>query len=241
MRGWVLLPEGEESCPAVLYVHGGPECFYGEDIFFFEALSLRAAGFAVLWCNPRGSTGYGKGFTEGAYGQEAMEDLLHFVDACAAKFPRVDLSRLGVTGGSYGGYMTNKLTLESDRFKAAASQRSISNWMSFAYISDIGPSFTHSQHKVDNIIDEYERLWDFSPLKYANHATTPTLFIHSDEDYRCPMAEGMQMMQALLHNHIESKMVLFHGENHELSRTGKPAHRLRRLEEITGWFDKYAK
>ena len=111
--------------------------------------------------------------------------------------------------------------------------------MSFAYISDIGPSFTHNQHKVDNIIDEYDRLWDFSPLKYANQATTPTLFIHSDEDYRCPMAEGMQMMQALLHNHVESKMVLFHGENHELSRGGKPLHRIRRLNEITGWFDKH--
>ena len=240
LNGWVLLPYGYEKgkkYPAVLDVHGGPRGTYGTALFH-EMQIWASAGYFVFYTNIHGSDGRGNAFADifGKYGSIDYDNLMDFTDTVLKAYPDIDENNVCVTGGSYGGFMTNWIIGHTDRFKAAASQRSISNWMSFAYISDIGPSFTHSQHKVDNIIDEYERLWDFSPLKYANHATTPTLFIHSDEDYRCPMAEGMQMMQALLHNHIESKMVLFHGENHELSRGGKPLHRIRRLNEITGWF-----
>ena len=135
--------------------------------------------------------------------------------------------------------MTNWIIGHTDRFCACASQRSISNWLSFTYLSDIGFYFGTDQNGTDDMIKDYQKLWEHSPLKYADNVKTPTLFIHSDQDYRCPMPEGMQMMQALAERGVDTRLVLFHGENHELSRSGKPSHRIRRLSEITGWFRKY--
>ena len=137
--------------------------------------------------------------------------------------------------------MTNWIITHTDRFCCAASQRSISNWVSFSFISDIGLYFGPDQCGAENLYLDTEDLWEHSPLKYADQVKTPTLFIHSDEDYRCPLPEGMQMMQALANRNVETRMVIFHGENHELSRSGKPLHRIRRLQEITDWFDKHTK
>ena len=147
---------------------------------------------------------------------------------------------LKVTGGSYGGFMTNWIIGHPRRFQAAASQRSIANWVSKFNTTDIGYYFNADQIGATPWNDA-EKLWWHSPIRYADKATTPTLFIHSDEDYRCWLAEGLQMFTALKYHGVEARLCLFHGENHELSRSGKPCHRVRRLEEITRWFDSHLK
>ena len=152
----------------------------------------------------------------------------------------MDPAHFGVTGGSYGGFMTNWIIGHTDRFAAACAQRSIANWVSFEHTTDIGYFFTPSQISSDTRTD-VEKLWWHSPLKYAPNAKTPTLFIHSEQDYRCWMSEGLSMFTALKRNGTPTRLVLFHGENHELSRSGKPQNRIRRMEEIVAWFDRYLK
>ncbi len=238
VRGWALLPEGDGSCPAVMYIHGGPDCFYGEDIFFFEALSLRSAGFAVLWCNPRGSAGYGKGFTDGAYGREAVDDLLHFADACAVKHPRIDLSRLGVTGGSYGGYMTNKLTMHTDRFKAAAAQRTWIDPATSYGTGDMG--FISGSGKTDFRAYMLDRARN-SVLKDILKLNTPTLILHGERDLRCGEEQADQVfnMIRVLRPDVPCRLVVFPGENHSLTRTGLMHNRIRHMLEIRRWMEKY--
>ena len=155
-------------------------------------------------------------------------------------YPAIDQSKVGVTGGSYGGFMTNWIIGHTDRFACAATQRSISNWISFYGTSDIGMFFAEDQIH-GNVSNNPEKLWEHSPLKYADNIVTPTLFIHSDEDYRCPLEQGLQLYTAIVDKGVDTRFVLFHGENHELSRGGKPKHRVRRLEEITAWMEKYLK
>ena len=147
---------------------------------------------------------------------------------------------MGVTGGSYGGFMTNWIIGHTRRFKAAASQRSIANWISFFNTTDIGYYFGEDQNAATPWSD-LKKVWDQSPLQFADQAVTPTLFIHSDQDYRCWMAEGLQMFYALKYHGVPARLCLFKGENHELSRSGKPLHRIRRLKEITQWMDRYLK
>ncbi len=140
-----------------------------------------------------------------------------------------------------GGFMTNWIIGHTKRFKAAASQRSISNWISKFATTDIGYFFVEDQ-QASTPWKDVEKLWFHSPpLKYADKVVTPTLFIHSEEDYRCWLAEGLQMFTSLKYHGVESKLVLFKGENHELSRSGKPKHRIRRLKEITQWFNRHLK
>ena len=165
---------------------------------------------------------------------------MSFVDAALAQIDYIDADRLGVTGGSYGGVMTNWIIGHTNRFKAAASQRSISNWVTFETLSDIGFNFGPNYTGSD-IWQNVEALWRQSPLAYADKVKTPTLFIHSDEDYRCPLPEGIQMYSALKYNNVPSRIVIFKGENHELSRNGHPLNRIKRLSEITNWFDHYLK
>lgn len=199
---------------------------------------LAGQGYFVLFCNPRGSEGKGNDFAEirGKYGTYDYDNLMQFTDLCIEKYPAIDSSRLGVTGGSYGGFLTNWIIGHTDRFKAAVSQRSIANWISFAGISDISISFGEDQMAAD-IWSNPEKMWWHSPLRYADKVTTPTLFIHSDQDYRCNISEGYQMFTALKRFGVDTRMCVFHGECHDLSRSGKPIHRKRRLWEITTWFD----
>lgn len=165
---------------------------------------------------------------------------MDFTDAVLSRYPQIDPKRVAVTGGSYGGFMTNWIIGHTNRFACAASQRSISNWLSFYGVSDIGFYFATDQGDA-NPFDNAEKLWAHSPLRFAKEVTTPTLFIHSAEDYRCPMPEGMQMYTALMDRGIPARLCYFRGENHELSRSGKPKHRIRRLQEMTEWFAKYTK
>ena len=242
--GWVIEPanfDSTKSYPAILDIHGGPKTVYGT-CFFHEMQYWANQGYFVFFCNPRGGDGRGDKFADirSRYGQEDYDDIMQFTDYVLWSYPQIDKSRVGVTGGSYGGFMTNWIIGHTHRFAAAASQRSISNWISMEGTSDIGPYFGMDQ-AGGNAWENFEQAWWHSPLKYADKCTTPTLFIHSDEDYRCWMVEAYQMFSALKVHGVESRICLFHGENHELSRSGKPEHRIRRLKEITEWFDHYLK
>ena len=244
IEGFLLKPSDydQTKCyPGILDIHGGPKTVYGE-VFFHEMQYWANEGYFVFFCNPRGSDGRGDEFADirGKYGTIDYDDLMKFTDLVLEKYPQIDKCRLGVTGGSYGGFMTNWIIGHTDRFKAAASQRSISNWVSDFGTTDIGFYFNPNEVGGNpwNNIDKY---WEHSPLRYADKVKTPTLFIHSDEDHRCWMGEGLQMFTALKYFGVESRLCLFHGENHELSRSGKPKHRIRRLKEITEWFDSHLK
>lgn len=244
IEGWVLLPrdfDPAKTYPAVLDIHGGPKTVYGP-VFYHEMQLWANRGYFVLYCNPMGSDGRGNAFADirGHYGETDYENIMDFTDVVLSKYPQIDKKRVAVTGGSYGGFMTNWIIGHTDRFACAASQRSISNWLSFYGVSDIGPMFATDQCDGDPF-DTPEKLWAHSPLRYAKNVVTPTLFIHSDEDHRCPMPEGMQMFTALTDRGVPARLCYFRGENHELSRSGKPKHRIRRLKEITDWIEKYTK
>ena len=244
--GWVLLPDGYDprnKYPAVLDIHGGPKCAYGP-VFFHEMQAWASKGYIVFFCNPHGSDGRGNAFSylDLQWGSIDYRQIMAFTDKVLETYPAVDTRRICCTGGSYGGYMSNWILGHTDRFCCIATQRSISNWVTMYGISDIPPISNFEVCSADPYSEKgMAEMWDVSPLKYVRNAKTPTLIIHSDEDHRCPIAEGYQLYTALVYLRVPAKMVVFHGENHELSRTGKPAHRLRRLEEITGWFDKYTK
>ena len=244
IEGWVLKPadyDAGKKYPAILDIHGGPKTVFGS-CYFHEMQMWASMGYFVFYCNPVGGDGRGDEFLDifGHYGDQDYRDIMQFTDEVLKQYPAIDTARVGVTGGSYGGFMTNWIIGHTDRFKAAASQRSIANWISFHNTSDIGYYFAPDQIGGDPWEDT-AKLWSMSPLKYADKVTTPTLFIHSDEDYRCPLSEGMQMFTALRDHNVEARMCIFKGENHELSRSGKPKHRVRRLKEITAWFEKYLK
>ncbi|MBR2520816.1 MAG: S9 family peptidase [Oscillospiraceae bacterium] len=239
VHGFVLKPMGYDPAkkyPVILDIHGGPKTVYGP-VFCHEMQYWAGKGYFVIFCNPTGSDGRGPFMDiRGKYGDVDYEDIMAFTDSALEAWPAMDRNNLFETGGSYGGFMTNWIIGHTDRFRACASQRSISNWFSFWGVSDIGVEFGSDQCAADPW-SAPEKLWSQSPLKYADRVRTPTLFIHSFEDYRCPIDQGYQMFTALLEHGVESRMVCFRGENHELSRSGKPSHRIRRLSEITNWFE----
>ena len=242
-KGFVIYPvdyDKNKTYPAILDIHGGPKTVYG-NVFYHEMQVWANMGYFVFFTNPHGSDGYGNVFADirGKYGTVDYNDLMNFTDYVLEKYS-IDKKRVGVTGGSYGGYMTNWIIGHTDRFACAASQRSISNWISKFGTTDIGYYFNADQNQATPW-QFHDKLWWHSPLKYADKAKTPTLFIHSEEDYRCWLAEGLQMFTALKYHGVEARLCMFRGENHELSRGGKPKHRVRRLTEITNWFEKYFK
>ena len=244
LDGYVMKPAGfdpEKKYPALLTVHGGPRAAFGP-VFFQESQAFANAGYFVFFTNPVGSDGRGNAFADlsGRYGTVDFENCLAMTDEVLKRYPQIDEKRVGIMGGSYGGFMCNWAIGNTDRFAAAASQRSISNWISLSMTTDIGYSFD-LQETAGDPWNSPDKMWVCSPLKYAHKAKTPTLFIQSDEDYRCYMGDALQMFSALKYFGVETRMCLFHGENHELSRSGKPSHRVRRLSEMMEWFEKYLK
>lgn len=240
--GWVLRPadfDPQKRYPGVLEIHGGPRGAYGTP-FFHEMQALCGAGYVVFFCNPPGSEGYGEAFADlrGRYGDIDYRDLMAFTDHVLSTVPQLDPDRLAACGGSYGGFMCNWIAGHTDRFAAIASQRSISNWVADFGTSEIGFSFDTNELGGDPWT-AFDRMWAQSPLKYAPNAKTPMLFIHALCDYNCTVDQGIQMFSAMKYFGVPARMCLFEGENHSLSRSGKPRHRLRRLEEIVGWFDRY--
>lgn len=243
IEGWVLKPtdyEEGKKYPAILDIHGGPKTVYG-DVFYHEMQVWANMGYFVFFCNPRGGDGRGNEFADirGKYGTVDYDDLMKFTDEVLKAYP-IDRSRVGVTGGSYGGFMTNWIIGHTDRFACAASQRSIANWFSKFGTTDIGYYFNVDQN-ASSPWENPEKLWWHSPMKYADKVKTPTLFIHSEEDYRCWLTEGIQMFTSLKYHGVPARLCMFRGENHELSRSGKPRHRVKRLEEMTNWFELYLK
>ena len=243
--GWIIKPSGwkeEVKYPCILEMHGGPRGAYGDGIFH-EFQVLASMGYTVIYTNPRGSAGYEESFTTavmGHYGEVDYEDFMDFTDEALRKSPWIDSNRLGLTGGSYGGYMTNWIITQTDRFKAAVTFRSICNWVSKFGVSDIGfmQPETISGEKTywgPALMEQMKH----SPLYYVDRVKTPCLIVHSEQDYRCPMDQGEQWFTALKLNDVPTKLVRFPDENHELSRSGKPKHREERLQHLVGWFKEY--
>ena len=241
VEGWVLMPEAKGKVPGILYVHGGPKTAFGHS-YMHEFQAFAGAGYAVIYLNPRGSDGYSEKFADirGKYGTRDFDDLMEGLDWVLKKYPQIDGERLGIAGGSYGGFMTNWAVGHTTRFRAAVTDRSITSWTSFWGTSDIGPYFTEDQ-VGGGPWDSEEKLRNDSPLSYAPKVETPVLVVHSMEDYRCPMVEGLEFFTALKKLGKEAELVLFPGENHDLSRVGKPKHRASRLGHYIRWFDAHLK
>ncbi len=240
VEGWVLLPphapDGGRH-PAILQVHGGPHGAYGE-AFFHEFQVLAGEGFAVIYTNPRGSQGYGQAFTAATHhdwGGKDYQDLMLALDAALARFPDLDPDRLGVAGGSYGGYMTTWIVGHTDRFKAAVTMRSISNHLSQWGTSDLA----YMKGFWEFPGDPWEApawYWERSPLAYVTRITTPLLILHGEQDLRCPIGEAEQLFAALMKLRRKVVFVRFADASHDLSRTGRPSHRVERLRWIVRWF-----
>ena len=242
--GFVMKPVGYEPgkrYPGILHIHGGPKMVFGPG-FHHEMQLWAASGFFVCYCNPRGSCGKGNAFADlqGKYGEVDFQDLMEFTDEVLRRYPEIDADRMGVAGGSYGGFMTNWVIGHTDRFRCAVSQRSIANYVGDYLLSDIGYYYVPDQ-QLGTIWEHPERLWKASPLTYADRVKTPTLFIHADKDYRCTLANGLEMFAALKLHGVESKLCMFYGENHGLSREGKPSNRISRLSEILHWMEEHLK
>ncbi len=243
IEGWVFPPVGLEPgrrYPAILTIHGGPHGAYGE-AFFHEFQMLASLGYAVILTNPRGSQGYGQVFTSATkhdWGGEDYADIMAGLDAALARFPYMDPDRLGVQGGSYGGYMTNWVIGHTGRFKAAVTMRSISNCLSQWGMSDLA-YFKGYWEFPGEPWDSPLFYWERSPLAYVKNITTPLLILHSENDLRCPIGEGEQLFAALKKLGREVVFARFPNESHDLSRNGQPQHRLERLRLIADWFTKH--
>ncbi len=232
---WLMKPPGMAApAAAILNVHGGPGLAFGES-FFFEHQLLAAAGYAVIYCNPRGSGCYGRDFQraiDNAWGTKDFEDCMDCVDAALARCPSIDPARLGVCGGSYGGYMTNWITGHTDRFACAVTDRCISNLMSQMLYSDFG---FRRRGRPDPWADPDGYLAQ-SPIMSVHHVRTPTLIIHSEQDHRCPMGEGELWYNALSRLGVETVFVRYPDESHSMGRIGRPDHRLDRFSRYLDWF-----
>jgi dipeptidyl aminopeptidase/acylaminoacyl peptidase len=251
VQGWIVKPRGLQEgkkYPACIQIHGGPRGAYGYKLegAEHEFQVLADHGYAVVYTNPRASIGYGEqfaGLISGAWGERDYLDIMEATDYVIENYSYVDADRFGVLGGSYGGFMTNWIVGHTDRYKAAVTMRSISNWYSFHGTSDIG-WMTLTTHEINNGKDPWDDLelcMEKSPITYVKNMTTPLLIIHSENDYRCPMEQGEQLYIALKKLGRTTEFVRFPGEPHGLSRTGKPKHRKERLQHIVRWFDRYLK
>ncbi len=239
IEGWLMRPVGYEAgrpYPMILKIHGGPHGAYG-NTFFRTFHVLSNTGFFVLYTNPRGSTGYGHAFTyatKEGWGEIDSEDYLTGVDAALERYPDIDPARVGVAGGSYGGYMTNWLTATTNRFAAAVTSRSITNWESW-YGSSEAQGLTEFEFG-GTPWEQRELYRRLSPISYVEQVTAPTLIIHSENDYRTPIGDGEQWYMALKKREIPTELVRYPRSSHGLSRSGEPWLLVDRLERIRSWF-----
>jgi dipeptidyl aminopeptidase/acylaminoacyl peptidase len=235
VHGWVTTPPGPGPHPVLLAIHGGPFAQYGWTLFD-ETQAYVSAGYAVVQCNPRGSSGYGEAHgraIKGVLGELDAADVLAFLDT-ALTDPELDGDRVGVMGGSYGGYLTTFLIGRTSRFVAAISERAFIDPVSFVGSSDIGWCFPDQYLGTDP-----QRLASQSAMTNVPAITTPTLVIHSEEDWRCPLEQGARLYVELKRRGVPSELLLFPGEGHELSRSGRPRHRLARLEHVLRWWARW--
>lgn len=254
VEAWLLRPEGAgdndgdgdgDKVPLVLDIHGGPFSQYGNRLFD-EFQMLVGAGYAVVYSNPRGSSGYGEPFARAIRGPGAAEDpgtgwggadyedLMAVVDAALDRHPELDRDRMAVMGGSYGGYMTSWIVGHTDRFKTAVSERALNNMLTFAHTSDIGASFPAGYIGASHL-DDPEEFVRQSPTTYWRDITTPLLILHSENDLRCPIEQAEDLFVRLRMSGKVVEFVRFPGESHELSRSGGPSHRVQRAQVILDW------
>jgi dipeptidyl aminopeptidase/acylaminoacyl peptidase len=241
---WIVKPHGFEPghrYPLLLNVHGGPHAQYGYP--FFDEFQVQAgAGYGVLYVNPRGSQGYGEAFASavvGDWGGGDAADVQAALDEALSRFDWIDPERLGLLGGSYGGFMTSWIVGHSKRFRAACSERAVNVQTSMFGTSDIG--FVFNQVELGGVLpwEDIAKYLERSPLTYAKDITTPLLILHSEDDLRCPIEQAEQLFVALKTLRREVVFVRFPDENHELTRSGKPRHRLERFRILLEWFAKY--
>lgn len=241
---WVMEPcsrEPDRKYPAVLDIHGGPECCYVND-FWHEFRALSTAGIAVIWCNPRGGMGYGRRFSGSdlAWGEAAWNDLVGAVDL-AESLGFIDICRVGVTGGSYGGYMTVKFISQSKRFCSAVGQRILCNTATSYGTGDMGfASSSCAPEKVD--MREYlMKRAERSLIRNVDEIDVPLLLLHGYKDYRCGFEQSEQLFVALRERRpqLPVRLVMFPDENHGITRTGKPLSQIRHLTELNNWFVRY--
>jgi dipeptidyl aminopeptidase/acylaminoacyl peptidase len=240
--GFLVKPVGWREgvkYPLVLSIHGGPASMYGVD-WFHEFQVYAARGWAVFYTNPRGSTGYGQRFErgiEGEWGGKDYVDVMNGVEEVLRRNPWIDRERLGVTGGSYGGYLTNWIVGHTNMFKAAVTLRSVVN-----FISDEGTrdgAYGHKQDFGGDLFEKFDLYWERSPLRYAKNVRTPILILHSENDHRVPLEQAEQWFRALRHFGANAEFVIFPRENHNLTRTGEPKHLVESLNWQLYWFDRY--
>lgn len=245
IHGWIVPPavvEEGKKYPVVLYIHGGPQVTWTAG-WWHELQALAATGHAVVFCDPRGSTGYGREFVKGTYawGDEPVEDLMGYLDAALAKYPYLDEKRIGVTGGSYGGYMTLKLMgLFGEKFKAAVGQRVLCNPATSYGTGDMG-FISSAETKPKSFKDYINHRATRSHLTKIDNMKTPLLILHGMLDYRCSVEQAEQLFVAMKDRNPDTpvRMVLFPGENHDLTRSGKITSQMRHLDELVQWFEKY--
>jgi dipeptidyl aminopeptidase/acylaminoacyl peptidase len=236
VHGWVYLPEGAGPHPVLLNIHGGPFAAYQVN-WFDEFQIYTEAGYAVVACNPRGSSGYGQEHgraIRGDFGNLDATDILAFLDHAVATVDGLAVDRIGVMGGSYGGYMTAWLIGHDHRFSGAIVERGFLDPRSFVGASDIGWFFTHEYNTEDPVQMDAQ-----SPMHLTNQVRTPTLVLHSEDDLRCPLDQAVRYYTQLKLAGVETELLVFPGENHELSRSGTPWHRRQRFEAILDWWAKY--
>lgn len=235
VRGWCALPVGAGPHPVVLSIHGGPFAQYTAAVSD-EVQSLLDAGIAVVWSNPRGSAGRGRAWGEavrGDFAAPAAADVLAVLDAALAAHPQLDPTRLGVQGGSYGGYLTAMLIARDHRFAGAIIERGFLDPVAFAGTSDIGAFFG-----VEYLGTDADAQARQSPLAHVGDIRTPCLVIHSEQDLRCPLEQAQQFYAGLLRHDVPAELLIFPGEDHELSRSGRPQHRISRFEAIVDWWSR---
>jgi dipeptidyl aminopeptidase/acylaminoacyl peptidase len=241
VQGWLMKPLGwraGERYPLVLAIHGGPHGMHGYGFNpAFQAYAAR--GYAVLYINPRGSTGYGQKFSDGTlreWGGGDYRDLMAGVDEALRKFSWIDRGRMGVTGGSYGGFMTNWIITQTTRFRAAVASASVSNLVSF-YATSLYQDLIHAEFGGFPW-DDYDLLWRWSPLRYVRAVETPTLFIHGELDNDVHITQAEEMYMALRRRGVETVLARYPREGHGFR---EPRHRQDALERTLDWFDKYLK
>jgi dipeptidyl aminopeptidase/acylaminoacyl peptidase len=248
IEGWLISPAepAEIPHPLILDVHGGPHGMFG-NTFYFKKQVLAAAGYATLYTNPRGSGGYGHAFTSAAdWGLKDYEDIMAGVDTVLQR-GNVDGRRMGVTGISYGGFMTNWIVGHTDRFAGAVSVNGVSNFVSFFGVADIGPLWF--EREFPDLFgspfwrDEatWRRYIERSPITYVDRITTPLLLLQSENDYRCPIDQGEQMLTALRHQGKTVELIRVPGASHVIFAAGAPHHRYLQWIVLKDWFDTYVK
>lgn len=236
VHGWVVLPEGEGPHPVLLNIHGGPYAQYSVHVFD-ESQVYADAGYAVVYCNPRGSAGYGQEHgraIKGRMGTVDLNDVLDFLDAAVAAHPELDGDRVGILGGSYGGYLTAWTIAHDHRFAGAIVERGYLDPQFFFGTSDIGSFFGEEYNGADP-----ELVAAQSPQAHVGAVRTPTLVMHSENDLRCPLSQAERYFASLKRSGVETELVIFPGEDHELSRSGRPRHRVQRFGIILDWWARH--